>query len=95
MDGATLTWQLGVGECDTGITPLVREYEHVVVVGGGVVRSTEVCRASLKLAPVTATLDAPLGDRPVLDALTGQPLLLADARPRCIPSRSPRSRVVA
>ncbi|RKN49613.1 hypothetical protein [Micromonospora endolithica] len=77
QDGTTLTWQLGVGACDTGITPLVQEHDHVVVVGGGVVRSTGVCRSLLKLEPVTATLDAPLGDRPVLDVLTGQLLLVA------------------
>ncbi|MGN9808125.1 hypothetical protein ACTMSW_02035 [Micromonospora sp. BQ11] len=76
VDDAKLTWQIGVGECDTGITPLVREDERVVVVGGGVVRSTGICRESLRLVPVTATLDAPLGGRPVLDALTGRPLLL-------------------
>jgi hypothetical protein len=31
----------------------------------------------LLLHSVTVTLDAPLGARPVLDAITGRPLLLA------------------
>ncbi|PZF83571.1 hypothetical protein [Micromonospora deserti] len=74
VEGTTLTWRLGVGSCDTGITPLIREDDDVVVVGGGVTRATGDCNAMLKLEPVTATLAAPLGDRPVLDVLTGAPL---------------------
>ncbi|MGB2569425.1 hypothetical protein ACPFP2_13370 [Micromonospora citrea] len=73
-DGATLGYVLGVGSCDTGITPLVRERDDVVVVGGAVTRSTGVCNEMLKLEPVTVTLTAPLGGRPVLDVVTGQVL---------------------
>ncbi|WP_431912694.1 hypothetical protein [Micromonospora carbonacea] len=76
VDGAKLTWRVGVGACDTGITPLVQERDDVVVVGGGVVRSTGMCIDLLKLEPVTATLKAPLGNRPVLDVVTGAPLVL-------------------
>lgn len=74
-DGRNLAYQLGVGACDTDITPLVAQFDDVVVIAGGVTRSTGVCTLQLVLKPVTATLDAPLGGRPVLDALTGQPLL--------------------
>ncbi|MEV0805247.1 hypothetical protein [Micromonospora sp. NPDC050200] len=74
VDGGRLTYLLGVGACDTGITPLVQEHEDAVVVGGGVVRSTGVCTDQLKLEPVTVTLSAPLGGRPVLDVLTGRVL---------------------
>ncbi|MEU9504883.1 hypothetical protein AB0D32_01195 [Micromonospora sp. NPDC048170] len=77
VDGAELTWRLGVGSCDTAITPLVEERDDVVVVGGSVITATGVCNAMLKIEPVTATLKAPLGDRPVLDVLTGAPLRLA------------------
>ncbi|MER7330077.1 MULTISPECIES: hypothetical protein [unclassified Micromonospora] len=76
VDGATLTWRLGVGSCDTGITPLVQEHDDVVVVGGVVTTATGPCNAMLKLEPVTATLKAPLGDRTVLDVVTGAPLRL-------------------
>ncbi|WP_432957007.1 hypothetical protein [Micromonospora haikouensis] len=76
VDGAKLTWRVGVGACDTGITPLVQERDDVVVVGGGVVRGTGMCVDLLKLEPVTATLKAPLGNRPVLDVVTGAPLVL-------------------
>ncbi|WBB64832.1 hypothetical protein [Micromonospora sp. WMMD812] len=76
VDGVRVTYRLGVGACDTGITPLVQERGDAVVVGGGVIRSSGVCTDQLKLAPVTVTLKAPLGARPVLDVLTGTPLPL-------------------
>lgn len=77
VDGTALTVRLGVGACDTGITPLVWEGPDAVVVGGGVTRSTGVCPDLLKLEPVTVTLTAPLGARPVLDVFTGGPLSIA------------------
>ncbi|BCJ58419.1 hypothetical protein [Micromonospora endophytica] len=76
VDGAHLTFRLGVGSCDTGVTPLVQEHDHVVVVGGTVIRPTGVCNDALRLEPVEVTLTAPLGARPILDALTGTPLRL-------------------
>ncbi|WP_446218522.1 hypothetical protein [Micromonospora sp. IBHARD004] len=75
-EGARLTYRLGVGACDTGITPLVLERDDVVVVGGGVTRSTGGCTDQLLIHPVTVTLRAPLGVRPVLDVLTGAPLVV-------------------
>ncbi|MFG2060467.1 hypothetical protein ACGFIK_03515 [Micromonospora sp. NPDC048871] len=74
VDGTRLAFRLGVGSCDSEITPLVQEREDLVVVGGSVVRSTDVCDAMLKLEEVEVTLKEPLGTRPVLDALTGAPL---------------------
>lgn len=75
-DNTTLDYQLGVGACDENVTPLVQESDDLVVIGGSVTRSTEMCTMQLKYAPVTVTLRAPLGARPVLDALSGQPLVL-------------------
>ncbi|WP_406075229.1 hypothetical protein [Micromonospora sp. NBC_01638] len=77
VDGARLTVRLGVGACDTGITPLVWERPDVVVVGGSVIRATGTCLDLLKLEPATVTLAAPLGARPVLDISTGAPLSIA------------------
>ncbi|MFC4148182.1 hypothetical protein ACFO0M_18165 [Micromonospora mangrovi] len=71
VDGPRLTYRVGVGACDTGVTPLVRERDDVVVVGAAVTRATGVCTDQLKLEPVTVTLTAPLGARPVLDVRTG------------------------
>jgi len=79
VDGTTLTYRLGVGACDVDVRPLVREHPDVVVVGGSVTRSPGVCTEQLLLRPVSVTLDAPLGDRPVLDAVTGQLLTLVPA----------------
>lgn len=78
VDGAGLTYRLGVGACDENIVPLVQEHDDLVVVGGAVTKSPGVCTDQLLLEPVSVTLDAPLGDRPVLDALTGQVLLLTN-----------------
>ncbi|WFF03067.1 hypothetical protein [Micromonospora sp. WMMD964] len=77
VDGARLIVRLGVGACDTAITPLVWERPDVVVVGGSVTRSTDVCPAILKMEPVTVTLAAPLGARPVLDVSSGAALSIA------------------
>jgi hypothetical protein len=74
IEGAELTWRVGVGACDTGVEPLVAEFDDVVVVGAGVVRGTGVCTDQLKLEPVSATLKAPLGSRAVLDVVTGSPV---------------------
>ncbi|MDG4808039.1 hypothetical protein O7634_14885 [Micromonospora sp. WMMD1120] len=77
VDGSRLTVRLGVGACDTDVTPLVWERPEVVVVGGRVTRATGECIDVLKLEPVTVTLTAPLGARPVLDVATGRPLSIA------------------
>lgn len=74
VEGSRLTWRVGVGACDSGIEPLVTEFDDVVVVGGGVVPATGVCTEQLLLKPVTASLREPLGARTVLDVLTGRPL---------------------
>jgi hypothetical protein len=79
VDGARLTYRLGVGACDTKITPLVQEYPDLVVVAGHVVRTTGVCTEQLLLAPVAVTLGAPLGARPVLSIAGPAPLLLTDS----------------
>ncbi|SDY70146.1 hypothetical protein SAMN05444365_103178 [Micromonospora pattaloongensis] len=79
-EGAKLTYRLGVGACDKDIERLVQEHDDVVVVGGSVRRSQEMCTQQLLLHPVTVTLDRPLGARAVLDVATGRPLLLTTAR---------------
>ncbi|MEV4625684.1 hypothetical protein AB0J90_05270 [Micromonospora sp. NPDC049523] len=79
-DGSTLTYRLGVGACDTEVTPLVREQDDLVLIGGTAVRSDGICTDQLLLQPVTVTLEAPLGARTVLDAASGRPLILTTAR---------------
>jgi hypothetical protein len=76
IEGARLTYRLGVSACDDDITPLVHETDDAVVVGGAVTRRPGVCTEQLLLHPVTVTLAALVGDRPVLDALNGNPLTI-------------------
>ncbi|HEX6967423.1 MAG TPA: hypothetical protein VF174_01145 [Micromonosporaceae bacterium] len=76
VEGNKLTYRLGVGACDTDIRPLVVEYDDVVVVAGFAKTPDTICTTQLVEAPVTVTLEIPLGARPVLDAVTGQPLRL-------------------
>jgi hypothetical protein len=76
IDGAVVDYKLGVGACDSDITPLSYETDDVVVIGGSVHRSEGMCVLSLKLAPVRVTLAAPVGNRTVLDGLSGRPLVL-------------------
>lgn len=75
--GAALTYRLGIGACDTAPTALLWQDEEVVVLGGAVTRTDGICTEQLLLEPVTVTLDAPLGSRMVLDAVSGQPVPLA------------------
>lgn len=76
VEGPVLTVALGRGSCDTGLTAYAREEADVVVVGGTVVRSDQVCDAMLHLDPRTVTLATPLGSRPVVDVVTGAFLAL-------------------
>lgn len=76
VDGPTLHYRVGVGACDKDIVPLVQQYADVIILGAGVTRAAEVCTDQLLLAPTTVTLEEPLGSRPVLDVLTGEPLRL-------------------
>ncbi|WP_281900323.1 hypothetical protein [Micromonospora humidisoli] len=76
VDGARLTYAVGLGACDSGPAALVWESDEVVVVGGGVVRGTGECIDLAVFKPVTVTLVAPLGKRPVLDVATGRVLTL-------------------
>lgn len=86
VEGTQLHYRLGVGACDTDIRPLVWESEEVVVVSGTVTTTDGICTSQLVLAPVTVTLDTPLGARPVLDAVTGQPLRLTGQTPSLVPT---------
>jgi hypothetical protein len=78
VDGTVLRYTLGVGACDEDVTPLFLERDDVVVVGGTVrpPSGNVACPDILEIRPVEVTLAAPLGARPVLDAVTGQPLIL-------------------
>ncbi|MEW2328137.1 hypothetical protein AB0880_10040 [Micromonospora chersina] len=76
VTGNRVDYRVGTGACDSEPTPLVLERDDVVVLGGGVVRSTGPCTMQLVMKPVSVTLKAPLGDRTVLDVASGAPLVV-------------------
>jgi hypothetical protein len=80
VDGTTVRFTLGVGDCDENITPLVYETADTVVLGGWVTTPTGVCDLLLKAQPVMITVARPVGDRALLDALTGEPLTVRPTR---------------
>jgi hypothetical protein len=75
-DGQTLTVGLPGSPCDTTWGGLDAEVGGVVVVGGWMHDPDlgQPCAAVLQLRKVTVQLAAPLGDRVILDAATGQPV---------------------
>jgi hypothetical protein len=79
VEGAVVTFVVGVGACDTDIAPLAYETEDAVVLGGSVHPSDRPCVLNAKGAPVRVTLRAPVGNRTLLDGLTGRPLVLQPA----------------
>jgi hypothetical protein len=76
-DETRLGYTIAIGACDHNAAGLAYETADVVVIGGTVERSTGgKCPDLLRLEPVSASLTKPLGARVVLDALSGQPLIL-------------------
>jgi hypothetical protein len=78
VNGSVIEYRLGVGACDKEITGLVWEDAEVVVVGGSVASPPpdQACTAQLVLHPVKVTTREPVGNRLIVDALTGVPVRL-------------------
>ncbi|MBG0831680.1 hypothetical protein HS041_28530 [Planomonospora sp. ID67723] len=72
----------GHGQCDTVHGAHVYESAEVVVVDVDTESSGGMCTAMLVLGEITAILDEPVGDRIVLDAESGLPVLPAALAPR-------------
>ncbi len=72
-----IEFRLGVGACDKNIIGLAWESDAVIVIGGSVTPPGPemTCTAQLVLHPVQVST-APVGGRVILDAITGQPVLL-------------------
>ncbi|GGK05918.1 hypothetical protein GCM10010123_39840 [Pilimelia anulata] len=71
-EGGRVTFTANGSVCDRNIKPSVTEAEDVVVLGATATRGTGGCTRQLAAHAVVATLRAPLGDRPVLDAHSGR-----------------------
>jgi hypothetical protein len=78
VEGNRLTYHVMTG-CTKDLTPMAYEAEDVVVVGAESTPVSGVCPAMATMEPVTVVLDAPLGDRVVLDT-SGQPYQVETAR---------------
>ena len=74
-DGRTLTLRLFAGPCDTTWGGLVTEADGAVVVGGWEVdpNPNAPCAAMLISLTTTVRLSAPVSDRVIINASTGQP----------------------
>ncbi|MEV8116429.1 hypothetical protein AB0O69_16255 [Streptomyces xiamenensis] len=71
----TLTVHVGHGACDTDFGAWLRETEELVIVGGwNVPDPTVACTEQWLSDPYRIGLESELGDRPVIDAVSGTPL---------------------
>jgi hypothetical protein len=86
--GRTLTLRLFGGVCDTTWGGLETEVDGAVVVGGWEVDPTPnvPCAAVGVSLATTVRLAAPVGDRVIIDASTGQPVTQSVAFPALSPS---------
>ncbi|NGN70366.1 hypothetical protein G5C51_41600, partial [Streptomyces sp. A7024] len=75
-DGRTLTVRALHGVCDDGAVVTALETRGSVVLSGSVkgAEREEICTAQGKLEKVTVRLKRPVGDRVLLDAITGRPV---------------------
>jgi hypothetical protein len=80
--GDVVAFTIGIGACDKDPRGLVRETPELVVVGGSVKPSDAgaPCTAQLLLQRVEVQTEQPVGTRPVVDALSGKPLLTGPTR---------------
>jgi hypothetical protein len=80
--GRVVAFKIGIGACDKDPRGLVLETPELVVVGGSVTRPDPgtLCTAQLVLHPVEVRTKQPVGRRPVVDAISGQPLLTPAAQ---------------
>lgn len=75
VDGATITIRIGHGACDGELQAHVVEFDDLIVVGGTHTPppAGTACPAIYLSTPSALTLTKPLGDRVVIDVVTGQP----------------------
>jgi len=76
--GDGLAFDIGIGACDKDPRGLVSEFPDLIVIGGSVTgpEAGTPCPAVLLSHRVEVRTKRPVGTRPVVDALSGQPLLI-------------------
>ena len=80
--GDVVAFDIGIGACDKNPRGLVREFAHLIVIGGSVTVpfAGTSCNSSLEIRRVAVRTKQPVGTRPVVDALSGRPVLPQLAR---------------
>lgn len=74
----SLTILLGAGACDENFQPLIYEATDAIVVAGTAEHDgSQMCTDQMLLQPVEVELSAAIGDRMVIDAVTGSVLSAA------------------
>lgn len=71
IGGDTITFTLHHGACDTNLQAHAIEYDDMVLIGGSHTNEQVACRAVGVSTPATLTLAQPLGNRPIINAITG------------------------
>lgn len=84
IKGDVVAFDIGIGACDKNPRGLVREFAHIIVIGGSVTVpfAGTSCNSSLEIRRVAVRTKQPVGTRPVVDALSGRPVLPQLARQR-------------
>ena len=74
VSGNEIRYQLWIGACNTEPRTLLHEEADIIVLGGVVTPPppNSTCTSQAIAAPVAATTETPVGDRPIVDAITGQ-----------------------
>jgi len=78
VNGPEIEFRVGVGACDKDIKGLVWEDSEVVVIGGSYAPPPpdQACTMQLLLHPVKVTTGRPVGNRLIIDVLSGAPVTL-------------------
>jgi hypothetical protein len=81
--GDSIAFDIGIGACDKGARGLVREFPELIVIGGSVTPSDAgtPCTSQLLLHRVEVHTKRPVGTRPIVDALSGRPMVTQPAPP--------------
>jgi hypothetical protein len=82
VKGATIAFDIGIGACDKDPRGLVSETSDLIILGGSVAPSGDgaPCTQQLVLHPVDVRTRQPVGTRPIVDALSGRPMLTQQPR---------------
>ena len=76
--GDGLAFDIGIGACDKDPRGLVSEFPDLIVIGGSVTgpEAGTVCNSMMLSHRVELRTKRPVGTRPIVDALSGRPLLI-------------------